>query len=438
MLDGVKALLNMGCYEISLGDTLGVGTAHQVRSLLGFLIKNEVPVEKLAGHFHDTYGQALANVWEAYQCGIRVFDSSVAGLGGCPFAPGALGNVASEDVVYMFENAGVTTGVNLSRLVQVGDWISQHLKKPNGSRAGTALINKDKSAKRPQGQQNTTSKPREWQLVRETEGLLIYRSGVNLKLAMNRPRNGNCLTAPMIDSLTAEFRSAGKDPGVSRVVITGEGKFFCTGMDLSKNNTAVGSGDAARDAQFQRLTGLLEAIDRCPKVTIACLNGPAFGGGVGLAFACDLRLAVKTAHITLSEVKLGICAATISKFIVREWGPAFSREAMLTARPVSPTELKQKGIIMALGDNVDGLKTLMDATLTNLRVASPAGIAMSKELVTLGWADAGKDNQEREIKRIFDAMMQPGTDGEFGVREFQQGRKVDWDSRGEHVVRSKL
>ena len=93
---------------------------------------------------------------------------------------------------------------------------------------------------------------------------------------------------------------------------------------------------------------------------------------------------------------------------------------------------------MSLGDNVDGLKTLMDATLTNLRVASPAGIAMSKELVTLGWADAGKDNQEREIKRIFDAMMQPGTDGEFGVREFQQGRKVDWDSRGEYVVRSKL
>lgn len=428
----------MGCYEVSLGDTLGVGTPHQVRSLLTFLFENSVPPDRLAGHFHDTYGQALANVWEAYQCGIRVFDSSVAGLGGCPFAPGARGNVATEDVLYMFQNAGVGTGVDLARLVQVGDWISRQLNQPNGSRAGTALTLKEKANGSPQRQDAPKTRPLVWEPVKELNGLLVQRSGVNLKLIMNRAKNGNCLTAAMIDELTSEFRRAGSDRSISRVVITGDGKFFCTGMDLSKDNTAVGSGDAVRNAQFKRLAALLEAIDQCPKVTIACLNGPAFGGGVGLAFACDLRIAIKSAHVTLSEVKLGICAATISKYIIREWGTAFAREALLTARPVSPSELKQRGIIMAFADDGDGLRALLDAVLASLRVASPAGTAMSKRLVSLGWAEAGTETQDRKIKAIFDEMMKPGTDGEFGVREFQHGRKVDWDNRGGPVTQSKL
>ena len=428
----------MGCYEVSLGDTLGVGTPHQVRNLLAFLFDNGVPPDRLAGHFHDTYGQALANVWEAYQCGIRIFDSSVAGLGGCPFAPGARGNVATEDVVYMFENAGVYTGVHLARLVEVGDWISRQLNQPNGSRAGTALTLRGKATTILQDQGATKTRSLDWEPVKELDGLLVHRSGVNLRLTMNRAKNGNCLTASMIDGLTSEFRRAGADNSISRVVITGKGKFFCTGMDLSKDNTAVGSGDAVRNAQFKRLTALLEAIDQCPKVTIACLNGPAFGGGVGLAFACDLRIAVKSADVTLSEVKLGICAATISKYIIREWGPAFAREALLTARPVSPTELKQRGIIMAFADNGDELRALLDATLASLRVASPAGSAMSKRLVSLGWAEGGTERQDLKIKDIFDEMMKPGTDGEFGVQEFQHGRKVDWDNPGVSITRSRL
>lgn len=96
-------MLGMGCYEISLGDTIGVGSPAQVESLLRFLLEY-VPVDKLAGHFHDTYGQAVANVVKAYEMGIRVFDSSVAGLGGCPYAKGAKGNVATEDLVYWFAN----------------------------------------------------------------------------------------------------------------------------------------------------------------------------------------------------------------------------------------------------------------------------------------------------------------------------------------------
>ncbi|RAH86749.1 aldolase [Aspergillus japonicus CBS 114.51] len=123
----VGALLDAGCYEVSLGDTLGVGSPATVRSLIRYLTDAGISVSRLAGHFHDTYGRGVANVWEAYTCGVRVFDSSVAGLGGCPFAPGAKGNVATEDVAYMFHNAGIETGIDLASLVDTRAWISKQL-----------------------------------------------------------------------------------------------------------------------------------------------------------------------------------------------------------------------------------------------------------------------------------------------------------------------
>ncbi|PYH80935.1 acetyl-CoA synthetase-like protein [Aspergillus uvarum CBS 121591] len=140
----VQALLQAGCYEVSLGDTLDVGSPAKVRRLLHHLTDTGgIPVGALAGHFHDTYGQAVANIGEAYTCGVRVFDSCVAGLGGCPFAPGAKGNAATEDVVYMFQKAGVETGVDLARLVDTGIWIAMQLPGgENGSRAGVALAGK--------------------------------------------------------------------------------------------------------------------------------------------------------------------------------------------------------------------------------------------------------------------------------------------------------
>lgn len=133
-----KALLEMGCYEISLGDTIGTGTPQQTRQLIQYL-SNEIPVDKLAVHFHDTYGQALANIYAALLEGVSVVDSSVAGLGGCPYAQGASGNVASEDVLYMLQGLGIQTDINLAALVETGNWISQQLNRPNQSKAGLAL-----------------------------------------------------------------------------------------------------------------------------------------------------------------------------------------------------------------------------------------------------------------------------------------------------------
>lgn len=132
------ALLDMGCREISLGDTIGTGTAGSMASLLQCLLAN-IPPDKLAVHCHDTYGQALANILVALQHGISVVDSSVAGLGGCPYARGAGGNVATEDLVYMLHGLGIETGVNLDTLLRAGNHISTSLNRPNQSRVSRAL-----------------------------------------------------------------------------------------------------------------------------------------------------------------------------------------------------------------------------------------------------------------------------------------------------------
>lgn len=135
-----EALLEAGCAEISLGDTIGVGTAGRARDLLRSVL-DSVPAEKLAVHYHDTYGQAIANILVSLDAGVRVVDSSVAGLGGCPYARGATGNVATEDVAYLLDGLGMNTGVDIKALARTGNWIAGKLGRP-GSRAGTAIYNK--------------------------------------------------------------------------------------------------------------------------------------------------------------------------------------------------------------------------------------------------------------------------------------------------------
>jgi hydroxymethylglutaryl-CoA lyase len=136
-----QKLLEKGCYEVSLGDTIGVGTAGLATELIEVLSR-QLPVAQLAAHFHDTYGQALANIHAVMQCGVAVVDSSVAGLGGCPYAKGATGNVATEDVVYMLHGMGIETGVDMDKLLEAGRFISDFLGREPVSRAATALLRK--------------------------------------------------------------------------------------------------------------------------------------------------------------------------------------------------------------------------------------------------------------------------------------------------------
>ena len=131
------ALFERGCYEISLGDTIGVGTPNRTTELID-TVAERVPIYRLAGHFHDTYGQALANILAALIAGVRVFDASVSGLGGCPYAPGAAGNVATEDLVYMLNGMGIETGVDMDRLIAAGSFICEKLGRQTQSRAARA------------------------------------------------------------------------------------------------------------------------------------------------------------------------------------------------------------------------------------------------------------------------------------------------------------
>lgn len=145
VVDVVKRLAALGCDEIDIADTIGVGTPTRTREVMDACAK-VFPIERLSGHFHDTYGQATANIYAALLSGISIFHSSVAGLGGCPYAKGATGNVATEDVLYLLQGLGIETGIDLEAVVHTGDFISQAIGRPNASRVGRAMLAKLKDA----------------------------------------------------------------------------------------------------------------------------------------------------------------------------------------------------------------------------------------------------------------------------------------------------
>jgi hydroxymethylglutaryl-CoA lyase len=144
VVDVVERFAALGCDEIDIADTIGVGTPKRTREVFE-AVTRVFPRECLSGHFHDTYGQALANIYAALQEGIEIYHASVAGLGGCPYAKGATGNVATEDVLYLMNGLGIETGIDLAQVVAIGDFISTAIGRPNVSRAGKALLAKARS-----------------------------------------------------------------------------------------------------------------------------------------------------------------------------------------------------------------------------------------------------------------------------------------------------
>jgi hydroxymethylglutaryl-CoA lyase len=423
-----QALLDAGCYEVSLGDTLGVGTPFDVENLLNKMFKT-ITADRLAGHFHDTYGQAIANVVKALDMGIRTFDSSVAGLGGCPFAKGARGNLSTEDLVYTLEKMGIQTGVNLDELVSTGAWISQQLQLPNGSRAGSALFAKSKASTPVEIPSTKSTRP--WTTLKSAGDYRLSRRGANVNICLTRPQNGNALSLPMIRSFIALFKRLSADESVFRIILSAEGKYFCTGMDLKGPGTAK--------ERFDGLSELYHVIDTCPKTTIAAISGPCLGGGVGLAFVCDIRLLAPTVTFKLSEVRLGLCPATISKYVVREWGFALARAAMLTAREVTASELAIANIVHKVSTSKEALLLDLDDFLDEMRFVAPHASRLSKGLVTSAWLDAGGMEQEQVIARSFSEMMAKGTESEHAIKEFRKGVKgVDWELLSTTAVRPKL
>ena len=424
MLKVAQQMLQMGCYEISLGDTIGVGTPSQIHNLLSLLLKH-IPASKLAGHFHDTYGQAIANVVKAYEMGIRVFDSSVAGLGGCPYAKGAKGNVATEDVVYCFEGMGVKTGVDLDKVVEVGEWISKELNRRNESRAGAALAAKKATPSNttPTSQETIATASAEdtsAALVSSSE-VLVSRSTSTATITLNNPKKGNILSAHMISRLQTTIAHLSHDPTIQTIILTNTGKYFCTGMDLSSSGPAT---SGSTKTQLKTLLGAFESLNTCPKTTIALIKGSCYGGGVGLAFCCDIRIALREVKFILSEVKRGLVPATISKYVVREWGPAFAREAMITGRAITAPELHNLGIIQEICEGEKDAEKRVGEYVTQLQSSAPGAVSQVKRLVN---AVAERKREQEEIEKVFEEMMLPSEEAKYGIEEFRKGnREVDW------------
>lgn len=279
----------------------------------------------------------------------------------------------------------------------------------------------------------------EWILDAESKEIAIFRAGPNRKVVLRRPKNGNALTTDMVHQLSSFFRDAASNDAITRIIITAEGKLFCTGMDLGKSSTAVSSkGDGAATSEYQKFLDLFDAIQEAPQVTIAAINGPCYAGGIGLAFSCDIRLAVSSASCTLSEVRLGLCPAIISKLLAREWGLALTREAMLSARSISMPELQNVGSVHGLAKDPIDLERMTDAYIDKLRFCAPKASAYCKEVAKVAYLHPGQPKQQEVIKRIFGEMMAPGSESTTGVGNFQRKIKTDWDSLNRQQKGSKL
>ena len=259
-----------------------------------------------------------------------------------------------------------------------------------------------------------------WAKVQHGDGYEVSRQDRTIKITLDRPSQGNALTLNLTKDLTSVFSRYACDNSVHRIVLTARGRYFCTGMHLQEDLFA---SPAQRGSALQ---DLFRAIDTCPKTTIAVINGPAFGGGVGLAMVCDIRLAVETAYFCLSEAKLGLCPAIVSRYLVREWGVSLVRMAMLTARKIQPQTLSNIGVLHAVEQNKEDLDDALDRILSELMLVAPQASTNTKKLLAEIVAD--DPAMDKLALDVFQDMFAEDSEARYGVAQFREGnRNVNWD-----------
>lgn len=259
-----------------------------------------------------------------------------------------------------------------------------------------------------------------WMKIQRGDGYEVSRRDRTIKITLDRPKQGNALTLNLTKELTSVFARYSCDDSVHRIVLTARGRYFCTGMHLQEDlfDSPAQRGSALQD--------LFRTIDTCPKTTIAVINGPAFGGGVGLAMVCDIRLAVETAYFCLSEAKLGLCPAIVSRYLVREWGVSLVRMAMLSARKVQPHMLSSVGAIHDIAQDQVGLDFTLDKMLADLMLVAPQASANTKRL--LAEVVAHDHALDKLAIDVFQDMFAEDTEARYGVAQFRGGnRNVNWD-----------
>lgn len=256
----------------------------------------------------------------------------------------------------------------------------------------------------------------------EPEVLLTIENHV-ATLTLNRPRKGNSLTATMNDELLRLLPELAANPEVRVLVLTGSGKFFCTGMDLS---SASGGGAEQAQQGFDKGLKVFDAFYRFPKPTIARVNGPALGGGVGLVFTTDIRVAVQDAYFALTEVKRGIIPAIISQYIVPEIGSQRAREYMLTGRRVPAPEAAP---FLSQVVPADQLNAKVQAYIDMLVESAPGAMADIKQLVDsiATGADAAHAQRTQDAVRSAYLKMMQSDEAAYGIMSFLSKKKPDWN-----------
>jgi hydroxymethylglutaryl-CoA lyase len=260
----------------------------------------------------------------------------------------------------------------------------------------------------------------DWRIISTIEGIEVSKMDKSIKICLINSARGNSLSTVAIHNITLLFQNLSVDNSIKRVLLTGQGRFFCTGVDLHED--LYQSSTQKRVA----LQELFRAIELCPHTTVAAINGPAFGGGVGLAFACDIRIAIGTSFFCLSEVKLGLCPAMISKVLVREWGTSFARMAMLTGNRIPSHRLYEIGAIHHLAKDLEDLNSITERVLKELQCSAPQASTWNKSLVR-EIANVAP-SVDSFCGRIFESMVTEGSESSYGVKKFRAGtREICWD-----------
>lgn len=276
---------------------------------------------------------------------------------------------------------------------------------------------------KPKVEPRTATEHASWAELQHGDGYDVSRQGRTIKITLDRPNQGNALTLQLTKDLTSVFSRYASDTTVHRIVLTARGRYFCTGMHLQED---LFTSPAQRGSALQ---DLFNTIDTCPKTTIAAINGPAFGGGVGLAMVCDIRLAVESAYFCLSEAKLGLCPAIVSRYLVREWGVSLVRMAMLTAKKIQPRALSNIGAVHALAKDQVDLDNALDRMLSDLMLVAPQASANIKKLLAQVVVDADHNAMDALALDVFQDMFSESSEARYGVGQFREGnRNVNWDN----------
>ena len=261
----------------------------------------------------------------------------------------------------------------------------------------------------------------------ESGDILVDRTsnGNYATITINRPQVHNCLSAHVLTGLEDALASLGEDEKVRAVFLKAAGKTFCAGGDLKHMKSTANWGNEQNKAEAYRLSGVFNKIYTFPKPVIAMINGPAYGGGIGVISACDMAFAVKDAMFALSEVKLGVIPATISPFVVSKIGATASRRYMITAERFDPTEARRIGLINDIVEDQDGLDAMEESLKKAMVLCSPDAMVASKDLIA---SIEGKviDDDLRMYTASRLADVRDSHDGQEGMGAFLEKRKPSW------------